>query len=360
MGAFGNPQPRPQEIGATGFSVVPFVNTVAGNLPSPDFAALLNGTGAEFPSYTSHEEYVRVPSQPPSATLGDVWSYAGTYVGYKGMTDATIKVEVVVLYPRYYDVGVQGPAFVTNVTGMTEAQQFLATLSTMNEVSSNAATSALSSSGVLMQPVVRNSFRRLIRELFKTPSSTFFRCVKSVTDWRKGVYKLYEPGQTIQGLLAELLANDGGLKTPGLDREYQLGFPQGYATQFAPNHAALVEDAAHRAVALMKAGGMMSAGGEMSAGGVMRGPVREDLEDASDADADHTEDQAGGSRRWCDLERVVQLVPADQRQPESRCHVCPIHFARAIRDGNGSQGRHVVLGYVWRRRSRHAGAGVEN
>jgi hypothetical protein len=132
------------------------------------------------------------------------------------MTDATCSCSISAQYPRYYDTGVIGPAFVTLVSGLTEGQQFSVQLQQIHQVIANAATSALginAAQSYAQPPLVNMAFPRLIDALFSNGKSQFFRCVKTNAEFRRSVFKLYA-ARDIFEFLADVVARDGAVNDP--------------------------------------------------------------------------------------------------------------------------------------------------
>lgn len=219
MSTYGNQQPRPQDIASLGFGAVSTIYTNLGNLPHPDFGSLLNGVGAEILSgghFNQLSQTIRVPRVPTGAAQSERWSYMATYVGLHSMTDATCSCSISAQYPRYYDTGVIGPAFVTLVSGLTEGQQFSVQLQQIHQVIANAATSALginAAQSYAQPPLVNMAFPRLIDALFSNGKSQFFRCVKTNAEFRRSVFKLYA-AKDIFEFLADVVARDGAVNDP--------------------------------------------------------------------------------------------------------------------------------------------------
>ena len=219
MSTYGNQQPRPQEIAALGGNAVSTIYTNLGNLPHPDFGSLFNGVGADIVSggmFNQISQTIRVPRVPTGAVSTERWSYMATYVGLHAMTDATCSCTISAQYPRYYDTGVIGPAFVTLVSGLTEGQQFSVQLQQIHQVIANAATSALginAAQSYSQPPLVNMAFPRLIDALFSNGKSQFFRCVKTNAEFRRSVFKLYAAGD-IFSFLADVVARDGAVNDP--------------------------------------------------------------------------------------------------------------------------------------------------
>lgn len=215
MSTFGNQQPRPQDLQALSADAVSTLYSNVGNLPYPDFGALLNGVGGDIVAGGMFEQErvrIAVPRFPAGVNPSDgsKWTYIATYVGLMGMTDAKCSCAVTLRYPRYYDTGVIGPAYVTLVQGLTEGQQFSLKLQQFHQVVANAATAALglaAPSAYSQPPLVNMSFTRLVEALFANPKSQFFRVVKTNADFRRQVYKLYSIN-TIEEFFSEIVGND--------------------------------------------------------------------------------------------------------------------------------------------------------
>lgn len=134
---------------------------------------------------------VAVPVQPGSFSFTRQWTWVGTFLCLTAMPNAQQEVSINISIPLENSPNVSGPVQVDRIDGASNGQQIVYSLRTSWEVLATGSTRAVTNkSGDILQPMIDPKFPDLLRNLFASGNSEFFKCVMDESSWMQRVFAI--------------------------------------------------------------------------------------------------------------------------------------------------------------------------